>query len=269
MPADLRARPPGDHLFIWWLGQSGFAIRYGDELAVLDPYLSESLTQKYAGTGNPHVQMRSHAIEPLQLAESGVTVVSASHQHTDHLDPWTLGPIAARSRELGRPMALLAPEAWRALAAERAGLAPEDVIGIDEGQTRVVGAFSFTAIASAHEDIEHDAAGHCKYLGYVVRCGRWTLYHSGDTLAYAGLADRLRPLDLDIAFLPINGKVGNMSGADAARLARAAGARLVVPCHYDMFEFNTADPRDEFIPACEQAAQSCRVLELGDRYEAA
>ena len=47
--------------------------------------------------------------------------------------------------------------------------------------------------------------------------------------------------------LPINGRAperrvaGNLSGAEAARLAKSIGARLVIPCHYEMFEFNTAD----------------------------
>jgi hypothetical protein len=42
--------------------------------------------------------------------------------------------------------------------------------------------------------------------------------------------------------LSINGKVGNMSGADAARVAREAGAALAVLCHFEMFEFNTPSP---------------------------
>jgi L-ascorbate metabolism protein UlaG (beta-lactamase superfamily) len=100
----------------------------------------------------------------------------------------------------------------------------------------------------------------------VLRLGTTAIYHSGDTLAYDGLAERVRKLGpIDIAILPINGKVGNMGGRDAARLAKEIGARLVIPCHYDMFEFNTADPRSEFIPECERIGQAYRVLQLGER----
>ncbi|MEJ7713678.1 MAG: hypothetical protein WKF84_28465 [Pyrinomonadaceae bacterium] len=33
---------------LWWLGQSGFLIQWENQHALLDPYLSDSLTAKYA-----------------------------------------------------------------------------------------------------------------------------------------------------------------------------------------------------------------------------
>ena len=41
-------------------------------------------------------------------------------------------------------------------------------------------------------------------------------------------------------------------------------ARVAVPCHYDMFAFNTADPAD-FTAACDRLGQPHRVLRLGER----
>jgi len=32
----------------------------------------------------------------------------------------------------------------------------------------------------------------------------------------------------------------NLDGREAAPLAKNLGARIVIPCHFDMFEFNTA-----------------------------
>jgi L-ascorbate metabolism protein UlaG (beta-lactamase superfamily) len=247
-----------------WLGQSGFAIGYRGELALIDPYLSDSLTKKYAATATPHVRISPKVVEPEELARTSITLLAATHQHSDHLDPETLAPIVRARRAQGEDVPLVAPEAWRALAAQRADIAPADVVGCDEGQTVRIGSFELTALASAHEQIEYDDDGHCRYLGYVIRVGGRTFYHSGDTLYYDGLADRLRPFAVDVALLPINGKVGNMSGADAARLACDAGVRLVVPCHYGMFAFNTADPAVEFIPACERIGQASRVVGLGE-----
>ena len=57
-----------------------------------------------------------------------------------------------------------------------------------------------------------------------------------------------------------------MSGREAAWLAKEIGARVVIPCHYDMFEFNTADPYAEFVPECERLGQGYRVLRLGERW---
>jgi L-ascorbate metabolism protein UlaG (beta-lactamase superfamily) len=126
------------------------------------------------------------------------------------------------------------------------------------------------AVSSAHPSIDLDEAGQSKYLGYrfemFAQFAVKAIYHSGDTVVYDGLADRVRALGpIDIAILPINGKVGNMGGRDAARLAKEIGAKLVIPCHYDMFEFNTADPKDEFIPECERIGQAYRVLQVGER----
>ena len=38
---------------LWWLGQSGYLIQYQGQRALIDPYLSDSLTKKYADTAKP------------------------------------------------------------------------------------------------------------------------------------------------------------------------------------------------------------------------
>ena len=76
---------------------------------------------------------------------------------------------------------------------------------------------------------------------------------------------------IDIALLPINGDrperrvAGNLNGKDTAQLAKDINAKLVIPCHYDMFEFNTATP-DEFVAACTQLGQPFKVLRGGERW---
>ncbi|MGZ9225209.1 MAG: hypothetical protein ACXW4M_06595 [Anaerolineales bacterium] len=49
---------------------------------MIDPYLSDSLTKKYAGTNKPHVRMTERVIAPEWL--DFVEVVTSSHIHTDH-----------------------------------------------------------------------------------------------------------------------------------------------------------------------------------------
>ncbi len=262
--AEIGQRPADNAIVVWWLGQSGFAIRYRGDCIVIDPYLSDSLTAKYAGTDKPHVRMYPRVVAPEDLARVPVTALLSTHHHTDHLDPDTLGPIVATLKEDGRTVPVVAPETSRELAAERAGVDAASIVGMDEGKTIQTGAFEVVAIAAAHDAVEYDARGRRKCLGYILRTSVATIYHSGDTLAYDGLPARLRPYAVDVALLPINGKIGNMSGADAARVAHAAGVALVVPCHYDMFEFNTADPATEFVPECQRLGQRYKVLALGE-----
>ncbi len=71
---------------------------------------------------------------------------------------------------------------------------------------------------------------------------------------------------VDLAIVPINGKLGNVDAVEAARLAQQAGAKLAVPCHYDMFTFNTATP-EQFIAQCEKIGQPYRVLQCGERLQ--
>ena len=132
------------------------------------------------------------------------------------------------------------------------------------------GSFSFKALPAAHNRVEYDENGNSRYIGLIVGCGPFNLYHSGDTLLYPEIRDHLRGVNLDLALLPINGDkpergvAGNLNAVEAAQLARDCGAKVAVPCHYEMFEFNTASP-DEFKSACEKIGQPFRILRAGER----
>ena len=265
--ADIRAADRRDGGFrLWWLGQSGFLLQWQGIHVLLDPYLSDSLTRKYSQTDKPHVRMTDLVIDPGQL--SFVDIATSSHNHTDHLDAETLGPILKRNPGLK----LVIPEANRSFVADRLKVDATLPIGVDDGSAIELLGVRFSGVASAHETVEHDEQGRVKALGYVLQFGGWTLYHSGDTLRYDGMAEKLRPFAIDVALLPINGRAperrvpGNLSGPEAAQLAHDIGAKLVIPCHYDMFEFNTASP-DAFVSACRCLDQPFRILRCGERYD--
>jgi len=264
--ADVRAARARPGFRLWWLGQSGFLLQWEGSHLLLDPYLSDSLTRKYAATGKPHVRMTARVVAPEALGF--IAAATSSHNHTDHLDAETLLPLLRASPA----MRLVIPEANRAFVAERLGCDPAFPIGLDDGATVEVAGFAITGVPAAHETVERDEAGRCRFLGYVVRCGRWSVYHSGDTVLYDGMAEGLRSFAPDVALLPINGAkperrvAGNLDGREAAQLARDAGAGLVIPCHYEMFTFNTAAP-DEFAAHARRIGQRYRILRCGERYE--
>ncbi|MDE0632960.1 MAG: MBL fold metallo-hydrolase [Caldilineaceae bacterium] len=251
-------------LHIWWLGQSGFLLKWQSRFLLFDPYLSDSLTEKYAATDKPHIRMTERVVSPERL--NFVDVVTSSHNHTDHLDGETLGPLKAANPDLQ----FVIPEANRAFVADRLDCDRDWPMGLDDGDFREAGVFRFHGIAAAHEELEKDEAGRCKFLGYVTSFGPWMVYHSGDTVLYSGLVERLTPFNVDVAILPINGSsperrvAGNLNGIEAATLACAINAKLAVPCHYEMFTFNTAST-DAFIIAAEALEQPVRVLQAGER----
>jgi len=106
----------------------------------------------------------------------------------------------------------------------------------------------------------------------VIEFGKFAIYHSGDTILHPNLVESLRPFRIDVALLPINGRspqrgvAGNLTAQEAASLGRDIGARIVIPCHYDMFAFNTA-PVAEFVTAARAAEQDYDVLQCGERWE--
>lgn len=251
------ARPGRLHL--WWLGQSGFLLCHEGECVVLDPYLSDSLTRKYAGTDKPHVRLTARVLDPARL--DGITAVTSSHNHTDHLDAETLLPLFASNPGARLVLAV----ANVGFAAQRLGEEHRERFApLSDGASTRIGAFTFTAVPAAHEELSPE------YAGFVISVGPFRVYHSGDTVLFPGMAERLRPFACDVALLPINGRAperrvsGNLDGPEAARLAFAIGAGCVVPCHHEMFAFNTASP-EAFVAECTRLGQPHRVARAGER----
>ncbi len=259
------ARKLREQFHIWWLGQSGFLVQWQDRHLLIDPYLSDSLTRKYADTDKPHVRITEQVVEPAKL--DFINVVSSSHNHTDHLDVETLRPLM----HVNEAMPVIVPSANQAFASDRLQVPPGRLTPIDAGQSIEAGVFTIHALPAAHNKLERDEQGRYKYLGYVFTFGEFAIYHSGDTLLYDGLAERLKHFNLDVAMLPINGNLperrvaGNLNGHEAAELAEEIAAGVVIPCHFDMFAFNTVSP-ESFQEECEALGQRYAIMQVGERW---
>lgn len=254
-----------DQLHLWWLGQSGYLIQWQGTHLLLDPYLSDSLTKKYADTAKPHIRMTAIPIAPERL--DFIDVVTTSHNHTDHLDGETLRPLLAANPALN----VIAGAANQHFAADRLGVEPARITPIAQGEPLFVGPFTFHAVPAAHQELEQDEDGHYRCIGLVIEAGPVVIYHSGDTMWYDGLEETVRAWPVDLALLPINGYdpargvAGNLSGTEAAQIAKKIGAACVIPCHYDMFTFNTVTTA-EFTRVADILGQPYRVLACGEHF---
>lgn len=264
----LSASPDPAVAHLWWLGQSGFLLKWQQHYLLVDPYLSDSLTKKYAGTQMEHVRMTARCLSPEKLGF--VSLVLSSHAHTDHMDPETLTALASAAGAEGRRLRVVLSPANIPVARQKLGPAPIDWVPLDAGEDMAIEGISIHALPSAHTELKQDADGHHFYLGFIIRLGSFGIYHSGDTVLYTGLSAALLTQKPQVMLLPINGNrpergvAGNLNGTEAALLAKTVGAKIAIPHHFDMFAFNTEKP-DEFVGACQRLDQPCRVLKCGEQ----
>ncbi len=231
-----QARTDYGEVAAWWMGQHSFIFKAGDVVIYVDPFL----------TPVPSRQVPA-MLRPEEVTNA--TIVCGTHDHLDHIDRDTWPPIAAASPQAR----FILPELVRESVIAEQGLAPDRLIGLDDGQSVEIAGVRVTAVPSAHELLDRDAAtGMYPYLGYVLEANGCTIYHSGDSCIYEGMQARLRQWQFDAVFLPINGRdakrlasgcIGNMTYQEAADLSGSLQPRLTIPAHYEMFTDNSADPQ--------------------------
>jgi L-ascorbate metabolism protein UlaG (beta-lactamase superfamily) len=262
-PGGVRAlwkAPEPAGLGLAWLGQAGFALRYPGLRIFLDPYLSDCLEKKYRGTERPHDRLMP---APIDLEEiEGLNFVICTHHHSDHMDPEAL-PILASSHPSCR---FIVPRASRDHAL-KLGVPAGQIVDVDAGEKITLATrCSLEAIPSAHESLETNERGEYRFLGYVLYLGSLTLYHSGDTILYPGLSDRVAAHPIDLALLPVNGRgkgvAGNFTFAEAIQLCREAGIPYLIPNHFGMFAFNTVDRSVVTASAAKTVSPSCLLPDI-------
>jgi len=267
------SRPLPGEADIWWLGQSGYVVKTTHALLYFDPYLSDSLTNKYRTTPNPHIRMTEIPVSPELIHHA--QYVFASHTHTDHFDPETLMPLLAASVQAK----LILPAAIANRAAE-INVTADRLLPMRGGDSITVtgtaaAPIAIHAIPAAHPELHYTEAVGYPFLGFVVQVDGLTFYHSGDTILHSALPKQINAHGkVDVAFLPINGAKArlaplniapNLNASEALTLARLNGFGLTIPHHYDMFTFNTADVND-FVDLARTTGVRYAVLRPGSRY---
>ncbi len=226
---------------LWWLGQSGFALRSGGVTVLVDPFLSAAPGRLVPPPFEPE-------------AAGGVVLVCCTHEHVDHLDLPSLPGLAKASPEarfvVPTPIVPMVTELG--IPVDRViGAQPDAPIRLDGVTVQPVPARHGVDVADAYTFGQELSGGLYRYLGFVFDFGGTRVYHAGDTIAYDGMVERLRDLAPHVALLPINGRdhfreaqnmVGNLDQREAAELAERVGVELLVPMHYDMFAANLGFP---------------------------
>ena len=229
---------------LFYVGQLGFIVKFREKYLLIDGYLSDYVDVNCSSPEKPMVRKYPVPIKPEEL--DFIDFVFCTHDHADHADPNTLSGIASVNNKAKYyvPQGIVRQ-------IERYGVPKSSICGVTcNSYCQLTESLGFTAIAAAHEELHPDGMGGYLEVGYRFTLGKAQLYHSGDCCPYGGLEERLA--GCDIMIMPINGRdyfrryeldiIGNFEPQEAIILAQRAGAKLLIPAHFDLYEPNGQDP---------------------------
>ncbi len=230
-------------LSIWWLGQEGYAIKSSDLIIYIDPYLSTYAERITLGKPNEHVRMMRSPMRPEEVTNADIVI--CTHDHADHIDPEGI-PIISRSSEKAK---FIVPECARQTMLDF-HISGERIHTLKGNDSLTISGININAVPAKHEQFDKDEIKGYPYLSYVINIEGFNLLHAGDTIPYKGQIEKFKPHNIDLAFVPINGRdsfrhdlefKGNFNCVEAVDFAHGIAAGLTVPMHYNMFSINTGD----------------------------
>ncbi len=218
---------------IRWMGHSGFMIRDGKTVLV-DPWFE----------GNPKARGDVASAPAADL-------ILLTHDHFDHS-----GDAVALAKRTG---ALVVAIFELSGDLKGKGVPAAQLLhggaGMNVGGTVEVQGFSITMTEASHSSTLGVPAG------YVIRTPSGaTIYHSGDTGIFAGMALIGELYPVDVALLPI-GSVFTMDYRQAAKACALLKAKAVVPMHYGTFPI-LEPTADRFVAELAKVSPGTRPIVL-------
>jgi L-ascorbate 6-phosphate lactonase len=224
---------------LWWLGNSGFALKYRNAILYVDPDLSQPGAPLDAG----------------DVTHAGLILCT----HSGRLNGDTVPAILAAS-----PRAKLVIPKSVAEHAHSLRIPYNRMVTTDAGLRVEYLDDRIYAVPSSHGKLDWTPLGGYPYLGYLVRFGGITIYHAGDCVPYDDIVDRLRPYSVTVALLPIGGRPNGFDIPEAAQLAQDIAARWLVPMGYGA----SPSSSERFIEHMlgHRPAQRFKVFEAGEMW---
>jgi len=219
-----RSLVDGSAAQLTWIGHATFLLTLGGKRILVDPIFRHRL--------GPVARLLPPG--PAIDALPPIDVVLVTHNHRDHLDPWSLkrlGPAPEYVVPLGNGDLL------RSLGAEK-------VTELDWWQATTLGALDVTLVPARHWSMRYPwDRNDALWGGFVIRSTEGTAYHSGDTAFFDGFAEiRERLGSIDWAMLPIGAyeprwfmAPQHMAPEEAVKAARLLDAHYMVAMHWGTF----------------------------------
>ena len=202
-------------MIITWIGQSGYILKTSNTEIIIDPYLSDIVNK---------VANRPRMVEvPIKPQDIKADAIICTHNHLDHLDPEAI-------EKMNKLMLFVCPsyceEKLKSLGCKK-------IQTLEVSQSITVGDFKLTAVYANHT---------VDTIGILAEANGKKLYFTSDTI-YDEKLKEMSDYKLDIMFICINGKLGNMNVDEAIDITNDVKPKIAVPTHYGMFASNTENPK--------------------------
>ncbi|MBW2967139.1 metal-dependent hydrolase [Candidatus Woesearchaeota archaeon] len=102
--------------------------------------------------------------------------------------------------------------------------------------------------------------------GAILKKGKLTVYHAGDTALFSDMKLIGRIYKPDVAILPIGGRF-TMDEFQASIAAQYIGADIVIPMHYNTFPLIQADPHKFRQMVEDQTKSKVRIMDVGEEFD--
>jgi len=241
-------------LGVTFIGHASFFVQIGGQNVMIDPNFARWLFV-LKRLRKPGLQVRD--LPPIDL-------VLVTHAHFDHLHRPSLRAITHHARACGAPAPIIViPTHVLDLVSD---LGFGDVIELDWWNNYRHRGLTVTHVPSRHWGARIIKDSHRGYGGYVLRDGKHSLYHAGDTAYFPGFREIGSRLAPELALLPIGAynppsfRNVHADPADATRAFLDLNSRWMVPMHYGTFRLSH-EPIDEPLQLLEQEAKAAGIVD--------
>lgn len=260
-----------NEILIWWLGGASFYFKSLKHRIIIDPYLTNSVYDilknffKY-----PEKELMRLNASPLNPKEIDCDYYICTHDHLDHLDPYTIKNIKNKDKII-----FIGPNSCRKHFL-KLGILEKNVLMIKRGQTlKIDKDFFITAVNAKHRgplnikkslSLNKEVYGPDDGQGYILSINSILLYHTSDT-EYLEDFQNLKNFNIDIVLIAANGKGGNLTPEEGVKLINLLKPDIVIPMHYGILPFTNFDPyilKDIFYR--NNVISELKILNIGDFY---
>src|SRR5881398_324408 len=237
---------------VTFIGHASFFLQVGGENILVDPNFARWLFV-LKRLRKPGVKMND--LPPIDL-------VLITHAHFDHLHRPTLRALVQHTKRWrGSAPTIVVPEHVFDLVSD---LGFRDVVELNWWSSYRHRDLTITHVPSRHCGARVLRDAHRGYGGYVLRGGKHSVYHAGDTAYFSGFRDIGERLCPELALLPIGAynpstfRNVHTSPADATRAFLDLNSRWMVPMHYGTFRLSH-EPIEEPLQLLGQEAEAAGV----------